>query len=264
MPPVIQLPTEIKELLGVSKVLKNFSGGQKYVFICSCGSVTQVVKMFKFKFSERDKRELDFYKANTAIEGIPRIIDVLDVNEETVVVEEYIEGVVLNEIKDKYVGNSKMTKKLCLDMFVRMKPIWEKKIIHRDLKPENIILHKDGSPYIIDFGIYKNQNEPTITTTGFQPHTLIYAAPEQIFGDKDSISYRTDFFSIGVLIYELKYGRLPFGNNGEDIIKNFKKGSLTYPLDANCPLKNFFDLVFQLNVSSRPGKVEIVLEALKS
>jgi serine/threonine protein kinase len=86
------------------------------------------------------------------------------------------------------------------------------KIIHRDLKPQNILL-KDGMPKISDWGLSRIISESTTTTaTSFTPH---YAAPEQINGRvKDE---RTDIWQLGVILYELVTGILPF--NGYSIVE---------------------------------------------
>jgi len=89
-----------------------------------------------------------------------------------------------------------------------------KGIVHRDLKPSNVLL-KRGIPKISDWGLSKVVTESSSTTTSFTP---LYAAPEQIspsrFGKTDE---RTDIWQLGVLMYELVTGRVPFG--GEDFVE---------------------------------------------
>ena len=117
-----------------------------------------------------------------------------------------------------------------------------------------------GKIYVIDFGIYKNPDDSTITTTGFQPHTTGFASPEQLNGDRDAISYRTDFFSIGIIAYVLKYSRLPFGTTEDDIRANFDSGTLNYTVNENCALASFFKKVFVKDISGRPRDVNLFLE----
>jgi len=87
-------------------------------------------------------------------------------------------------------------------------------IIHRDLKPSNILVKVDGSVRLLDFGIAK-QMDPAggpmnveHTRTGLRMLTPAYAAPEQIRGQ--SVGIHTDVYSLGVILYELLAGRLPF------------------------------------------------------
>ncbi|EEB74775.1 serine/threonine-protein kinase [Thermococcus sp. AM4] len=97
-------------------------------------------------------------------------------------------------------------------------------IVHRDLKPSNVLLKK-GVPKISDWGLSKVVTESSSTTTSFTP---LYAAPEQIskrFGKTDE---RTDIWQLGVLMYELVTGRLPF--DGEDFVEIAGKITMEDPV----------------------------------
>jgi serine/threonine protein kinase/tetratricopeptide (TPR) repeat protein len=89
-------------------------------------------------------------------------------------------------------------------------------IIHRDLKPSNILVKSDGTVKLLDFGIAKQLDDPDQpferTLTEFRPMTLPYASPEQIRGE--SLGTQTDVYSLGVVLYELLAGRLPFDLSG--------------------------------------------------
>ncbi|MCU1303440.1 MAG: protein kinase [Candidatus Sulfotelmatobacter sp.] len=89
-------------------------------------------------------------------------------------------------------------------------------VIHRDLKPSNILVKKDGSVRLLDFGIAKQLESLDLqvdqTMTGFRMMTPAYASPEQVRGDRVGIS--TDVYSLGVILYELLTGRLPFDLSG--------------------------------------------------
>ena len=85
-------------------------------------------------------------------------------------------------------------------------------IIHRDLKPSNILVKADGTVKLLDFGIAKQlrgDDQPvTQTRTAFRPMTLPYASPEQVRGD--ALGTQSDVYSLGVILYELLTGNLPF------------------------------------------------------
>jgi len=263
MPPTILLPDEIKTLLDVQKVHKSFAGGQKFVFIASCKKYDCAIKMFRFGFGEREEREIKFYIDNSKIAGIPTIIDVIEHDNETIVIEEFIEGDPLNEISAKYAGDAPLIADIISRISDIMTPIWSQDKTHRDFKPENIIIQPDGTPVIIDFGIFKDTDLTTITNTGFQPHSWAFAAPEQHLGNKEHISYRTDFFSLGVMAYYLYYQVLPFGQTQDSIMKKMASQNLDYRTEKKCPLNIFFDSVLQFPVSARPRNVDIFKEALK-
>ncbi len=95
----------------------------------------------------------------------------------------------------------------------------ERGIVHRDLKPSNILVDSFGEPKVIDFGVAKNLDQrfekgAVVTLEGNVPGTLPYMAPEQVLRRGELIDRRTDVYALGVVLYELICGRLPYRVSG--------------------------------------------------
>jgi len=90
-------------------------------------------------------------------------------------------------------------------------------VIHRDLKPENVIVQPDGTLKVLDFGIARDE-ESQATRTGTGMGTVLYMAPEQAI-DARSIDKRADIYALGMTLYEMLAGRLPW--RSQDQLSDF-------------------------------------------
>lgn len=146
-------------------------------------------------------------------------VRVFDIGREPVkyIVMEIISGTDLENMLVERLFTPKETVEIALSVALALHKIHEAGVIHRDLKPSNIFLDKNGRVRILDFGISKLLDaELTLTKPGASMGTPAYMAPEQIDSKLGSIDGRTDIYALGLTMYEMITGKLPYDEKDED------------------------------------------------
>ncbi|MDP7035331.1 MAG: protein kinase [Planctomycetota bacterium] len=122
---------------------------------------------------------------------------------------EFVEGKPLDQHLEQLSFSRKLN--LLCDILAGMSHAHSHGIMHRDIKPANILIHHDDHPVITDFGLAKWVNDTDeLTVSGLILGTCHYMAPEQIRGDSNELGAHTDVWSLGVLMYLIFTGELPF------------------------------------------------------
>ncbi len=186
------------------------------------------IKVLRGDLSADEKFVRRFQREALSVSNLshPNIVEVYDVGEEDgqyYIVMEYIEGKTLKQLLNK---RESLTLTEVIDIMTQLTDgiahAHESYIIHRDIKPQNIMIEDDGKIKITDFGIAMALNATQITQTNSVMGSVHYLPPEQASGKGATI--KGDIYSLGILMYELLTGTVPFkGDNAVEIaLKHMK------------------------------------------
>ena len=132
---------------------------------------------------------------------------------------EFIRGLPLRQYAEVHQLSTRQKLELMVKVCEAVHHAHQRGLIHRDLKPGNILVDEAGQPKILDFGVARvteadlqeGDAQPTMQTgLGQLVGTLAYMSPEQVLGDPLEVDTRSDVYSLGVILYELLSGRLPY------------------------------------------------------
>lgn len=199
---------EIREIIGV--------GGMAVVYKAYDNIDDRIVavKILKDEFLANEEFRRRFKNESKAIAVLshPNIVKVYDVSygdRLQYIVMEYVEGITLKEyIQQQGVINHREAVFFVMQILRALQHAHDKGIVHRDIKPQNILLLENGAIKVTDFGIARFSASETRTMTDSTIGSVHYISPEQARGD--ITDDKADIYSVGVMLYEMLTGRLPF------------------------------------------------------
>lgn len=230
------------------------------------------VKVLKEEFLDNEELVRRFKNESKAISILnhPNIVKVYDVSVTDrlqYIVMEYIDGITLKEyLKQR---NGALTWKevvhFATQVLSALDHAHSKGIVHRDVKPQNIMLQADGSIKMMDFGIARFSRAQSQTVSDKAIGSVHYISPEQAKGDHTDA--RTDIYSVGVMMYEMLSGKLPFDGTGAVSIAIMQISEKPKPLAEVAPnipvgLRQITEKAMEKDPADRYQSAQEMLDAI--
>ncbi|MDE6025154.1 MAG: Stk1 family PASTA domain-containing Ser/Thr kinase [Lachnospiraceae bacterium] len=243
------------------------AGGMSIVYKARCHRLNRnvAIKVLKPEFSN-DKNFVTKFKIEAqASAGLshPNIVNVYDVYDDDglyFIVMELVDGITLKEYIDQ---NGRLSMDRAIDISVQiasgLEAAHESHIIHRDIKPQNIIVSKNGNIKVTDFGIAKAASPNTLTSGAMG--SVHYISPEQARGGYSD--ERSDIYSLGITMYEMVTGRVPFdGDNNVTIALMHIQNEMISPRQYYPDIYSSFEKVILKATQKKPERRYLTASAL--
>lgn len=241
--------TEAEAIVGPGQEFKIVGdpqiGGQKIVFPCTINNQKYALKFILLSENQDDSDSDDEPDLNSDYERALRETKTMEeINSPFLVklgpikltkkifnnklyvfyTEEWIEGRILSNV----ILNSRECIQLGIDIGSAIKELALKKKIHRDIKPNNIIQRSNGHFVLLDLGLLYDKEDISLTRTTFAPGTIPFYSPEQIDPRrKRDMDFRSDMFSLGIVMFMCITGKYPFGDLGNMTAYEYESNILT-------------------------------------
>ena len=260
------------------KILEKLGeGGMGIVYLAEDSKLDRKValKFLPKEFTkDKDSRERFGREAKAAAalnhQNIVTIYEINEFEDQTYIAMEYVEGETLKDI----ICKGEVTSPLQLNQIINittqicegLKCAHESGIVHRDIKPQNIIINKGGQVKILDFGLAKLKGVTQLTKESSTLGTVHYISPEQAKGIE--VDHKTDIWSLGVVMYEMVTGQLPFKGDYDQAVIYSILNEEPEPLSGVIPevpgeVGNSLSRMLNKNPDQRPQNVSEIIINLK-
>lgn len=219
------------------------------------------------QFVERFRREAQA-AASLSHPNVVNIYDVGEIRGTYYIVMEYVRGISLKElIRRERVLSVDRAVDIVRQVAAALSHAHKNNLIHRDIKPHNILITEEGRVKVTDFGIARAASTATLTQTGLVIGSVHYFSPEQARGA--GVSEQSDIYSLGVVLYELVTGRVPFtGESPIAVALQHLQEPVRPPSQINPNIPSALEEVIMRALAKRPkdryASVDEFRAALKS
>lgn len=243
------------------------AGGMSIVYKARCHRLNRnvAIKVLKPEFSRDQNFVTKFRVEAQASAGLthPNIVNVYDVYDDEgvyFIVMELVEGITL---KDYIAENGRLSMDKAIDFSLQiaagLEAAHESHVIHRDIKPQNIIVSKNGNLKVTDFGIAKAASSNTLTSGAMG--SVHYISPEQARGGYSD--ERSDIYSLGITMYEMVTGRVPFeGDNNVSVALMHIQSDMIPPRQYYPDIYSSFEKVILKATQKKPERRYLTASAL--
>jgi len=248
-------------------------GGSSEVYLAEDSLLRRKVALKVLKRRDADARQLRHFARearNASLLNHPNVITVFDVGSDGdvhYIAAELVDGETVRERLDRGPMTIAESVDVAVAVASALVAAHEAWLVHRDIKPENIAIRKDGVVKVLDFGVSALSGDGDSTDPLRRPGSLVgtlhYLSPEQVRGEP-IIDSRSDIYSLGVVMYEMLAGRVPFkGKNALDVLAAIVEAHpAPLPPMSPAPLRELVMYSLRKNMYDRPQSAAEVLAML--